>query len=573
MNKPIDIFRIERLIFLLLFIFFIKAEVFAQNRIKVLILSGRQNHKWELTTPAIKKMYIRSGRFDVDVTLSPDTIKQGDLSQVDVIVNNWNDYPENDQKWPKAAEDAINDFVKMGGGIVFFHASSTVFYHWSEFHQMAGGTWRDNVTRHGMPHTFEVKISDVDHPITRGVRNFWTNDELWVNTVKTGEAEEIATAFATAENGGADQDEPVVFCTPFGQGRGFYIVVGHNVQAIENLGFQTLMLRGTEWAAIDKVTIPIPDDLNEAHQIDSKYLRWVVKKNRLALVNKSTIGLKSKTNVWKFNFDKNEGKPYFHPLALVNGTPLTWLRPEDHPWHRGFWFSWKYINGLNYWEEDGETGLSMGLTEIKKVTYKKKGIFNKDISVRIHLEITYHPPNEKDLLLEKRTIEVSKINNEGEYYIDWESEFTALAPEIILDRTPIPGEEGGKSYGGYAGYSLRLSKNLLDVSFINDAGLSTDLHGKASKWINMQCKTITGQNVSMCILDHPQNFNHPAEWYITNDPEIPFYYFNPAPIFSNKLILTKDERIILKYRLLISPNVKSDIELNMKWKEYSNILK
>ena len=62
-------------------------------------------------------MYIQSGRFDVDVSLSPDTIKQGDLSKYDVIVNNWNDYPENDSKWPEDTEDAINDFVKMGGGI------------------------------------------------------------------------------------------------------------------------------------------------------------------------------------------------------------------------------------------------------------------------------------------------------------------------------------------------------------------------------------------------------------------------------------------------------------------------
>ncbi|MBA7592916.1 Vitamin B12 transporter BtuB [subsurface metagenome] len=65
--------------------------------------------------------------------------------------------------------------------------------------------------------------------------------------------------------------------------------------------------------------------------------------------SESNIRLKTTASIWKFNFDKTEGKPYFHPLALEDGTPLTWLRPEDHPWHRGFWFSWKYINGLNYW--------------------------------------------------------------------------------------------------------------------------------------------------------------------------------------------------------------------------------
>jgi len=263
-------FKIKRIIFPLLFIFLIKAEVFAQNKIQVLILTGRQNHRWELTTPALKQMYIKSGRFDVEVSLSPDTIKQGDLFKYNVIVNNWNDYPENDTKWPKDTEDAINDFVKMGGGIVFFHASSTAFYDWPEFHQMAGGTWRDNVTRHGRPHTFEVKISDVDHPITRGMKGFTTTDELWVNTVITGEPEILATAFASAQNRGAEKDEPMVFCTHFGKGRGYYIALGHDVAAIENLGFQTLMLRGTEWAATNKVRIPIPDELRIADKSTSK---------------------------------------------------------------------------------------------------------------------------------------------------------------------------------------------------------------------------------------------------------------------------------------------------------------
>jgi len=23
---------------------------------------------------------------------------------------------------------------------------------------------------------------------------------------------------------------------------------------------------------------------------------------------------------------------------------------EDHVWHLGYWFSWKYINGVNYWK-------------------------------------------------------------------------------------------------------------------------------------------------------------------------------------------------------------------------------
>ena len=62
---------------------------------------------------------------------------------------------------------------------------------------------------------------------------------------------------------------------------------------------------------------------------------------------------------WQFNYKPEEGKPYFHPITVAGSTVLTDLRPADHPWHRTLWFSWKYINGVLYWEED-QDGQSTG---------------------------------------------------------------------------------------------------------------------------------------------------------------------------------------------------------------------
>src|SRR5580658_7929000 len=67
--------------------------------------------------------------------------------------------------------------------------------------------------------------------------------------------------------------------------------------------------------------------------------------------------------VWRFNFGTNESKPGFHPLAVAGGPTLSCYRPKDHPWHRGLWFSWKYINKVNYWEESRKTGLPDGITD------------------------------------------------------------------------------------------------------------------------------------------------------------------------------------------------------------------
>jgi hypothetical protein len=58
--------------------------------------------------------------------------------------------------------------------------------------------------------------------------------------------------------------------SPYGKGRVFTTVMGHamgvDTTAIRCVGFRTTMLRGAEWAATGKVTIPIPEDFPTASQ-------------------------------------------------------------------------------------------------------------------------------------------------------------------------------------------------------------------------------------------------------------------------------------------------------------------
>ncbi|MFH1715963.1 MAG: DUF6807 family protein, partial [Planctomycetota bacterium] len=167
---------------------------------------------------------------------------------------------------------------------------------------------------------------------------------------------------------------------------------------------------------------------------------WRQTDGSLALLNHGRV-------VWQFNFDKKDSKPYFHPVCLTDGTELTWHRPPDHPWHYGLWFSWKYINGLNYWEEDPKTGLSQGRTEIEYVRVEP----HDDYSANIVMRLGYHPPGAPTVVTEQCRLTISRPDENGSYRIDWNSEFSAVAGDVLFDRTPIPGEKDGKSWGGYAG--------------------------------------------------------------------------------------------------------------------------
>ena len=146
------------------------------SKIKILILSGRNNHDWKTTTPKLKHIYEKSGLFEVEVTDNLETLNPEELSSFDVIVSNWNSFPEKDVRWSVELEKALVEFIEEGGGFVTFHASTTCFYEWEEFKNISTGAWIKE-TRHRKQSQTEVRIKNSKHPIVKGMQDFTMHDE------------------------------------------------------------------------------------------------------------------------------------------------------------------------------------------------------------------------------------------------------------------------------------------------------------------------------------------------------------------------------------------------------------
>ena len=56
----------------------------------------------------------------------------------------------------------------------------------------------------------------------------------------------------------------------YGQGRIYHTTMGHADYSMEGVGFIISFLRGVEWAATGKVTIPIPEDFPTAEKSSSR---------------------------------------------------------------------------------------------------------------------------------------------------------------------------------------------------------------------------------------------------------------------------------------------------------------
>ncbi|MDR1497607.1 MAG: PmoA family protein [Puniceicoccales bacterium] len=278
-------------------------------------------------------------------------------------------------------------------------------------------------------------------------------------------------------------------------------------------------------------------------------LKWEVKSERQIAL------LSGGKTVWRFHADPAKNcKPYFDPLGVVGGPSLVLPKPADHPWHLAHWFSWKYINGVNYWEED-KRGVARGETFWE--TPEKE--LRPDGSAIITIKLGYRPRNKKStpasfLLKEQRTIAISAPAPDGSYYLDWTQLFTA-EKDVKLDRTPIPGEKGGVSFGGYAGLAVRFSNKLKDVRTVLTNTEKVRNRDREHAFVDVkgaegaeQNGVIDGKEYGIAIFPHP-NIPRSGDWYIIQQKN--FTYLNPAFLLSGPFTLKAGETLTLRHRVYV----------------------
>ena len=289
----------KRLFSLLLLITVAISSACSHQPIKALIISGQNNHNWQVSHQVLQTILNNSTLFEADIAITPEAggdmnTFNPDFSAYDVVVLDYNG-----DRWSEQTDAAFLEYVQAGGGVVIYHAADNAFAQWEEFNKIiALGGWEGRDEKagpyyylvdgkptldysagaggsHGSEREYPMHCRTADHPITRGLPDNWLHgrDEMYDRMRGPANIKDLLySGYADAKKGGSGREEPLVFTVDYGKARIFHLMLGHaganekKNPAMQCAGFQTLLLRGAEWAATGKVTQPVPEDFPTAEK-------------------------------------------------------------------------------------------------------------------------------------------------------------------------------------------------------------------------------------------------------------------------------------------------------------------
>jgi len=277
---------------------------------------------------------------------------------------------------------------------------------------------------------------------------------------------------------------------------------------------------------------------------------WRQTETSIALLNHGRV-------VWQHVHDKKMGKPFMR-IGLLDGTELTRPCPfpkgypkSDHTWHRALWWSWKAIDGVNYWEKNQQG------TEPVKVEIQHQ----KDGSAVIDMVIAYHLPDQPPVVNERRVIAVTAPDATGSYRIDWQMTFTpAGKDDVVFNRN---------SYGGMA---LRMAAECCGDAksgkqpwtFLDSEG-RPNCNGQTARWVDYFGAATNGRPAGVAMFDHPENPRHPSFW----QSRAHYPYLNPSFTCKEDYQLPAGKNLTLRYRILVHPGIMDKEKLEREWKAFA----
>lgn len=207
------------------------------------------------------------------------------------------------------------------------------------------------------------------------------------------------------------------------------------------------------------------------------------------------IGRERSSNWLVTQHAEPDQRPYLHPLLTPSeAAPFTEDRPPHHPWQHGLYVGLNQVNGIGFWTEKETDG-----------TFHPAPLDPPQIAgdrCSWLVESRWDAPDGTPLLDERQAWALS--DGDGRYSLDLDWTLTARVDLTF----------GQYAYGGLF---IRMPYSSgRGASALNSEGLADQAgEGERARWVAVAMPLPeTGSLVTVAMLDHPDNPEHPVPWRV-----------------------------------------------------------
>jgi uncharacterized protein len=186
--------------------------------------------------------------FEVDEINDPYRL-DADLTGYDLIVVGWTQALTTEDL-PERAEQRLLEAVRQGTGFAGWHGMTAAFRASLPYNFLCGAAFVEHPGGEGVEVPYEVRIVDHDHEVTRGVEDFTVASEQYYMLMDPAVHVLATTTFSGEHLPWLDGVEmPAAYVKNWGEGRVFYVSVGHLPENLEAPQMTRLVRQGLAWAA------------------------------------------------------------------------------------------------------------------------------------------------------------------------------------------------------------------------------------------------------------------------------------------------------------------------------------
>ena len=203
------------------------------SRINTLVFAGGAIHDWKGCSDTAIDWLSQRDEFEITkVEEDLDALVAPNLDPYDLIVFYYTVGEISD-----AQKNGLLNHIASGKGYVGIHAAADSFRECPEYRAMVGG----HFTTHPRYRDYQVNVVNSEHPITEGLDEFMVTDEQYILDYDR-RVHVLASALWKGDA------MPVAWTKSWGNGRVFYLALGHDANACQHEMFGTLLQRGALWA-------------------------------------------------------------------------------------------------------------------------------------------------------------------------------------------------------------------------------------------------------------------------------------------------------------------------------------